>query len=278
MCSFGLGVSRPRTWAAAAERLQVPGVTARPPGGRGVRKRNPKGAGTPTPGHGAPACRPPGRPPGGSRRQVLRERGPAARVLCGRGGLQHHLPGHEPVRPRLFPAPERGRECQLRPVPRRAPQRLRVQKPGPSGGSLSLPGDLLPQFQPHPLGGWLLLPQARQQTAQALLRKEQSPGPAAWRSRRDDPPTTVLSAEATLRQAGEALGQGRGPRRCLLGGGPGQQRLTPRLTRSSARRRGGGPDHTAGLCPGRLPDSPGLAPAQPSSPSNGRCRAGTGGS
>ncbi|XP_045714471.1 uncharacterized protein C1orf159 homolog isoform X10 [Phyllostomus hastatus] len=104
------------------------------------------------------------------------------------------------------------------------------------------------------------------------------PGPAAWRSRRDDPPTTVLSAEATLRQAGEALGQGRGPRRCLLGGGPGQQRLTPRLTRSSARRRGGGPDHTAGLCPGRLPDSPGLAPAQPSSPSNGRCRAGTGGS
>ncbi|XP_035881038.1 uncharacterized protein C1orf159 homolog isoform X3 [Phyllostomus discolor] len=53
---------------------------------------------------------------------------------------------------------------------------------------------------------------------------------------RDDPPTTVLSAEATLRQAGEALRQGRGPRRRLLGGGPGQQRLSPRLARSSAHR------------------------------------------
>lgn len=33
------------TQARAAERLQVPGGAARPPGGRGVRKRNPKGAG-----------------------------------------------------------------------------------------------------------------------------------------------------------------------------------------------------------------------------------------
>ncbi|XP_035881039.1 uncharacterized protein C1orf159 homolog isoform X4 [Phyllostomus discolor] len=229
MCSFDLGVSRPRTGAAAAERLQVPGVTARPPGGRGVRKRNPKGAGTPTPGHGAPARRPPGRPPGGSRRQVLGERGPAARVLCGRGGRQHHLPGHEPVRPSCWPGHTAPRE------PEHGDART-AESRGPSGGSLSLPGDLLPQLQPHPLGGWLLLPQARQQTAQALLRKEQSPGPAAWRNRRDDPPTTVLSAEATLRQAGEALRQGRGPRRRLLGGGPGQQRLSPRLARSSAHR------------------------------------------
>ncbi|XP_045714470.1 uncharacterized protein C1orf159 homolog isoform X9 [Phyllostomus hastatus] len=184
--------------------------------------------------------------------------------LCGPGCFRRRNEDGSASCVRCHGGPHNGSECRSR--------------RGPSGGSLSLPGDLLPQFQPHPLGGWLLLPQARQQTAQALLRKEQSPGPAAWRSRRDDPPTTVLSAEATLRQAGEALGQGRGPRRCLLGGGPGQQRLTPRLTRSSARRRGGGPDHTAGLCPGRLPDSPGLAPAQPSSPSNGRCRAGTGGS
>ncbi|XP_045714473.1 uncharacterized protein C1orf159 homolog isoform X12 [Phyllostomus hastatus] len=179
MCSFGLGVSRPRTWAAAAERLQVPGVTARPPGGRGVRKRNPKGAGTPTPGHGAPACRPPGRPPGGSRRQVLRERGPAARVLCGRGGLQHHLPGHEPVRPRLFPAPERGRECQLRPVPRRAPQRLRVQKP-------CWPGHTAPREPEH--GG------AR--TAKS------GPGPAAWRSLRK--PRYVRRERPSDRGAGPA--------------------------------------------------------------------------
>lgn len=35
-----------------------------------------------------------------------------------------------------------------------------------------------------------------------------------------------FSAEAALRQAGAALGQGRGPHSRLLGGGPGQQRLT----------------------------------------------------
>ncbi|KAM5323205.1 uncharacterized protein C1orf159 homolog isoform 4-T11 [Glossophaga mutica] len=105
---------------------------------------------------------------------------------------------------------------------------------GPSGGSFPLPGDLLPQLQPHPLGGWFLLPQACQQAAQALLREKQSPGPAARRGRRDDPPTAVLSAEATLRQAGEALGQGHGPCCRLLGGGPGQQRLTLRLAYSSA--------------------------------------------
>nr|XP_030738104.1 uncharacterized protein C1orf159 homolog isoform X12 [Globicephala melas] len=46
-CSFGLGATLPGTQARAAERLQVPGGAARPPGGRGVRKRNPKGAGAP---------------------------------------------------------------------------------------------------------------------------------------------------------------------------------------------------------------------------------------
>nr|XP_033701808.1 uncharacterized protein C1orf159 homolog isoform X13 [Tursiops truncatus] len=46
-CSFGLGATLPGTQARAAERLQVPGSAARPPGGRGVRKRNPKGAGAP---------------------------------------------------------------------------------------------------------------------------------------------------------------------------------------------------------------------------------------
>ncbi|KAF6344112.1 hypothetical protein mRhiFer1_001783 [Rhinolophus ferrumequinum] len=44
-CSLELGGARPGTRAAAAERLQVPEGAARPPGGRGVRKRNPKGAG-----------------------------------------------------------------------------------------------------------------------------------------------------------------------------------------------------------------------------------------
>ncbi|XP_036918154.1 uncharacterized protein C1orf159 homolog isoform X1 [Sturnira hondurensis] len=85
---------------------------------------------------------------------------------------------------------------------------------------------------------------------------------------RGDPPATVLSAEATLCQAGEALGQGHGPCCCLLGGSPGQQRLTPRLTYSSAHRRGGSqggscggsPEHRARLCPGRVLRSPGLAP------------------
>ncbi|XP_045437172.1 uncharacterized protein C1orf159 homolog isoform X3 [Pipistrellus kuhlii] len=54
-------------------------------------------------GHGAPARRPPGRPPGGSCQQVLRQRGPAVPVLCGRGGRQHHLPRRRPVRPSGWP-------------------------------------------------------------------------------------------------------------------------------------------------------------------------------
>ncbi|XP_073654018.1 uncharacterized protein C1orf159 homolog isoform X6 [Tursiops truncatus] len=61
-----------------------------------------------------------------------------------------------------------------------------------------------------------------------------SPQPAAWRSCRDDSPTSVLSAEAALRPARAALGQGRGPHCCLFRGGPGEQRLIPRPIHSPA--------------------------------------------
>lgn len=44
---------------------------------------------------------------------------------------------------------------------------------GPSSGSLPLPGDLLRQLRPHPHRGRFLLPQAHQQTAQALLWRKQ---------------------------------------------------------------------------------------------------------
>lgn len=44
-CSLRLGVEGPGTGVEVAERLQIPGRAARPPGGRGVRKRNAKGAG-----------------------------------------------------------------------------------------------------------------------------------------------------------------------------------------------------------------------------------------
>ncbi|XP_026966429.1 uncharacterized protein C1orf159 homolog isoform X6 [Sagmatias obliquidens] len=61
-----------------------------------------------------------------------------------------------------------------------------------------------------------------------------SPQPAAWRSCRDDSPTSVLSAEAALRPARAALGQGRGPHCRLFRGGPGEQRLIPRPIHSPA--------------------------------------------
>lgn len=41
---MGLGIAPASTRAGATERLQVPEGEARPPGGRGVRKRNPEGA------------------------------------------------------------------------------------------------------------------------------------------------------------------------------------------------------------------------------------------
>lgn len=44
-CSLKWGVALPGTGVETAERLQIPGGAARPPGGRGVRKRNAKGAG-----------------------------------------------------------------------------------------------------------------------------------------------------------------------------------------------------------------------------------------
>lgn len=68
-----------------------------------------------------------------------------------------------------------------------------------------------------------------------------------------------FSAEAALRQAGAALGQGRGPHCHLLGGGPGQQRLTgslhsvPRPPRRGRPRSGCARGASTGL------DSPGSA-------------------
>ncbi|XP_045404760.1 uncharacterized protein C1orf159 homolog isoform X1 [Lemur catta] len=103
-------------------------------------------------------------------------------------------------------------------------------------------------LRPHPLRGWVLLPQALQQTPRGLLQEKQSPSPAAWRSRCDDPPTSVLSAETTLCQARAAPGQGHGPRWPLPGGGPCQQRLTrgTRLCHLLLSRPGGldGPGHS----------------------------------
>ncbi|XP_062046229.1 uncharacterized protein C1orf159 homolog isoform X1 [Lepus europaeus] len=51
-----------------------------------------------------------------------------------------------------------------------------------------------------------------------------------------DPHTTVLSAEATLHQAGAAPGQDHGPC-CLRGGGPHQQRVTWSLPRRAQHCR-----------------------------------------
>ncbi|XP_065792070.1 uncharacterized protein C1orf159 homolog isoform X4 [Muntiacus reevesi] len=129
----------------------------------------------------------------------------------------------DPRELRLLWAPSRGWERQLHPVQERNPQQLRVQRPrrprctvpceqehrdawaaecwGPSGGRLPLPGDVSHQLGPHPLRGCILLPQASQQAAQGLLWKKQSSRSTAWRSRRDDSPTSVLSAEAALRPA-----------------------------------------------------------------------------
>ncbi|XP_068394725.1 uncharacterized protein C1orf159 homolog isoform X6 [Eschrichtius robustus] len=95
-----------------------------------------------------------------------------------------------------------------------------------------------------------------------------SPRPAAWRSCRDDSPTSILSAEAALRPARAALGQGRGPHCRLLRGGPGEQRLIPRPIHSPACCRGGA--HTkAGRCPVRPQDRPAHGPG--SSLSSHRC-------
>ncbi|XP_027424328.1 uncharacterized protein C1orf159 homolog isoform X14 [Zalophus californianus] len=132
---------------------------------------------------------------------------------------------------------------------------LRVRKPPPhrepSGGSLPLPGDALRQLWPHPVCGWVLLPEAHQQTPQGLLREKQSPCPAAWRSRCHDSPATALSAEAALCQARAALGQGHGPHCHLLGGGPGQQRLTRGPTHNSAHRLGENPAHKGQALPSK---------------------------
>ncbi|XP_027964218.1 uncharacterized protein C1orf159 homolog isoform X3 [Eumetopias jubatus] len=132
---------------------------------------------------------------------------------------------------------------------------LRVRKPPPhrepSGGSLPLPGDALRQLWPHPVCGWVLLPEAHQQTPQGLLREKQSSCPAAWRSRCHDSPATALSAEAALCQARAALGQGHGPHCHLLGGGPGQQRLTRGPTHNSAHRLGENPAHKGQALPSK---------------------------
>ncbi|XP_058408554.1 uncharacterized protein LOC131412686 isoform X2 [Diceros bicornis minor] len=80
---------------------------------------------------------------------------------------------------------------------------------GPSSGSLPFPGDVLYQLGPHPLGGWVLLPQACQETPQDLLRKKQSPRPAAWRSRSDDSPAAVLSTRSTQILSGQRSARGR---------------------------------------------------------------------
>lgn len=66
-----------------------------------------------------------------------------------------------------------------------------------------------------------------------------------------------FSAEATLRQAREALRQGHGPHGCLLIGNPGQQCLTLRPPTAYTAREGA--QHTECSCP-----------AQPSSPSDRR--------
>uniref|UniRef100_A0ABI7Y8M3 Uncharacterized protein n=1 Tax=Felis catus TaxID=9685 RepID=A0ABI7Y8M3_FELCA len=58
-----------------------------------------------------------------------------------------------------------------------------------------------------------------------------------------DSPATVLSAEAALCQTRAAFGQGHRPHCHLLGGGPGQQRLTRGPTHNSAHRLGESPAH-----------------------------------
>ncbi|XP_030181409.1 uncharacterized protein C1orf159 homolog isoform X1 [Lynx canadensis] len=58
-----------------------------------------------------------------------------------------------------------------------------------------------------------------------------------------DSPATVLSAEAALCQTRAAFGQGHRPHCHLLGGGPGQQRLTQGPTHNSAHRLGESPAH-----------------------------------
>ncbi|XP_069935531.1 uncharacterized protein C1orf159 homolog isoform X6 [Oryctolagus cuniculus] len=53
------------------------------------------------PWHGSVVPCIPGWPSGRCGRQVHRKHGPAARVLCGRGGREHQLPRHEPLWPRI---------------------------------------------------------------------------------------------------------------------------------------------------------------------------------
>ncbi|XP_027424251.1 uncharacterized protein C1orf159 homolog isoform X7 [Zalophus californianus] len=66
-----------------------------------------------------------------------------------------------------------------------------------------------------------------------------------------DSPATALSAEAALCQARAALGQGHGPHCHLLGGGPGQQRLTRGPTHNSAHRLGENPAHKGQALPSK---------------------------
>ncbi|XP_073654156.1 uncharacterized protein C1orf159 homolog isoform X32 [Tursiops truncatus] len=164
--------------------------------------------------------------------------------------------------PELLRAPGRGRDRQLHPLQERDSQQLRVQR-------LHCPGRALPHEQEHgdawaaefcsglilSVAAFFYLKRASKLPDVFYGRNKgdtcallYSPQPAAWRSCRDDSPTSVLrpcschrvevwsgdSAEAALRPARAALGQGRGPHCCLFRGGPGEQRLIPRPIHSPA--------------------------------------------
>lgn len=100
---MGLGIAPASTRAGATERLQVPEGEARPPGGRGVRKRNPEGARVsegPEAGAGVGAGA-----GGGARRGGAGARTPELGGLGGRGRSGQTAVGGDPGPPRRRPSP-----------------------------------------------------------------------------------------------------------------------------------------------------------------------------
>ncbi|XP_027424269.1 uncharacterized protein C1orf159 homolog isoform X9 [Zalophus californianus] len=174
-------------------------------------------------------------------------------MLCGCGGCQHHLREHKPVWSRLLQAPERERERQLRPLQE---QHLQPPLPRPPRGPARQahlarfpPRGHVSKFRRN--GRWLGRTVPTEQEHRNARAAKSRPCPAAWRSRCHDSPATALSAEAALCQARAALGQGHGPHCHLLGGGPGQQRLTRGPTHNSAHRLGENPAHKGQALPSK---------------------------
>nr|XP_023491839.1 uncharacterized protein C1orf159 homolog isoform X8 [Equus caballus] len=216
---MGLGIAPASTRAGATERLQVPEGEARPPGGRGVRKRNPEGARllegnkvwTIQKGSSPGACTPPPRVflPKAEHADVLVR--PLSRVVPPQHRPQRHLPAPlaSPVLSKACPDSDHRPERIWMSAAHVLEGQTLCSRTWHSSAPFSWPAS------------WWKLPASPQtvRLLQALergrehqlcpvqernlqqFRVQRPPCPAAWRSCCDDPPAAVLSAEAALRQA-----------------------------------------------------------------------------